>query len=372
MKINIDYDLPRYNLNNIISKLSLSHKDKNTHNHECGYNWLYRETGIVPAITKVFQISTSTILVEIMSLSLNMKKCNASQLTIYVTVQGEQFFGGIAEPDTTLQSRTCSWYFTFDIGLDSHSKTVDIDIDSVVSEYTINAYLLTWNAHVTFDNYKCQERRNKIWHSMIVNLNTQPNDREHDERNDNENGNKLNHFSVDDNVDDDDDEHGDFIYHDIAISSKLPIDPDSQEFTFRDPIFSCCEYCTRLGPILCGYWISHVWDETNKFQQCITLYDDKFFAFLVEKLTNHFKFSTVESFIKQIGKNEIKTLMIDDLIYKHNIDIFKLMLEKRTKQDYQVEMYLQSTLQVVCFSCVFHFWLSEYQYKLSLLGNDVA
>ena len=174
--------------------------------------------------------------IEIGNINPAIKRCNASKVQLYVEILGNEILGGIAYPRLYSEKYPCNWYFPFNI--------------TISGKYIVNVRLLYWNGQSEFNNDKCYNIENIGWRSL--------------HNHNNNNSNKLNN-----------------VFNDVSVS--LRIDSRSK---FYDRAYSCCEWCTRMGPYICKYWMSG--DKLNSKthmhvgQRCIMFYDENYFDYLIQ------------------------------------------------------------------------------------------
>eukprot|EP01084_Bolivina_argentea_P096851 174103_1 len=175
-----------------------------THNSHCGRIWLYQNKGL---ILSIYSITNNTV--HIKNISPYKQTCNASRITIYVTIQGIEFLGGIAIPHTI----KCEWHYSFKI--------------SIPGMYKIMVRLLYYDGILDAHYSKCNTSVNRIlFNNKTTTINS--------------NG----------------------IYHD-NIHILKQIDDRNK---FYAPQEQCCEWCTRLQN--CAYYISQNTQEM-KLNRCI-------------------------------------------------------------------------------------------------------
>ena len=123
-----------------ISQLLYSHNDSiDPSASECGRYWLYRNKGIILSITS---ISINQIVIN--NINPNISYCNASRITIYITIHGDELLGGLAMPHAT----KCQWSYSYVI--------------RISDTYTISAKLLYYDGELDANYTKCNIQTNKI------------------------------------------------------------------------------------------------------------------------------------------------------------------------------------------------------------------
>eukprot|EP01084_Bolivina_argentea_P259734 438374_1 len=116
----------------------------------CGRLWLYDMTGL---ILTIYNITNDTVYIKNINHN-NDKNCNTSKIKIYVTIQGIEYFGGLAYGSNI----KCEWYFNFKI--------------SISSIYNIKARLLYYNGDVEFNYNLCENKQDYLlWNDETSSLN---------------------------------------------------------------------------------------------------------------------------------------------------------------------------------------------------------
>eukprot|EP01083_Nonionella_stella_P035508 96878_1 len=116
-----------------------------TNKKECGRFWLYNHHGLR---LSVHTITNDTVYIK--NISPGRQHCNASRITLYVTIQGHELLGGLAIPDPI----KCQWHYTFRITVSGH--------------YKVMTRLLYYDGDIEFNYSKCNVIRNSIVYNNIT------------------------------------------------------------------------------------------------------------------------------------------------------------------------------------------------------------